>query len=58
MHLILHLIAFNKLSALLPAFTCARAIGNLSSICLDVNILSPALLVALASAYASDIIEK
>ena len=25
---------------MLPAFTCARAIGNLSSICFGVNILS------------------
>ena len=28
------------ISELLPAFTCARAIGNLRSICLEVNILS------------------
>ena len=34
------LISFNKLSELLPAFTCARATGNLWSICLGVNILS------------------
>ena len=33
-------IDFN-LSELLPAFTCARAIGNYWSICLGVNILSP-----------------
>ena len=33
------LISFNKLSELLPAFTCARAIGNLWSICLGVNVL-------------------
>ena len=26
---------------MLPAFTCARAIGNLWSICLDVKILIP-----------------
>ena len=38
-------ILLNKLSELLPAFTCARAIGNLWSICLGVNILSPAPLV-------------
>ena len=35
------LISFNKLSELVPAFTYARAIGNLWSICLGVNILSP-----------------
>ena len=35
------LILFSKFSDVLPAFTCARAIGNLSSICLGVNILSP-----------------
>ena len=35
------LISFNKLFELLPAFTCARDIGNLWSICLGVNILSP-----------------
>ena len=34
------IISFNKLSELLPAFTCARAIGNLCSICLGVRILS------------------
>ena len=34
-------ISFNKLSALLSAFTCARAIGNLWITCLGVNILSP-----------------
>ena len=34
------LISFNKRSKLLPAFTCARAIGNLWNICLGVNILS------------------
>ena len=34
------LISFSKFSDVLPAFTCARAIGNLSSICLGVNILS------------------
>ena len=52
------LITFNKLSALFPAFSFARAIGNLWSICLDVNILSPVPLVALASAYALDIIKE
>ena len=35
------LISFHKLSELLPAFTCARAIGNLWSICLGIDILSP-----------------
>ena len=35
------LISCNELSDLLPAFTCARAIGNLWTICLGVNILSP-----------------
>ena len=34
------LISFSKLSELLPAVTCARAIGNLWSICLGINILS------------------
>ena len=34
------LILFNKLFQLLPAFTYARAIGNLWSICLGVSILS------------------
>ena len=31
-------ISFNKLSELLPAFTYARAIGNIWSICLGANI--------------------
>ena len=35
------LISFNKFSDELPTFTCARAIGNLWSICLEVNISSP-----------------
>ena len=30
-----------KLSELVPGFTCARAIGNLWSICLGIDILSP-----------------
>ena len=38
------LISFSKFSDVLPAFTCVRAIGNLSSICLRVNISSPLLL--------------
>ena len=38
---IICLISFNKFSDVLPAFTCACAIGNLSSICLEVNVLSP-----------------
>ena len=32
-------ISFEKFSDVLPAFTCARAIGNLWSICLGVKIL-------------------
>ena len=35
------MISFNTFSELLPAFACARAIANLWSICLGVNILSP-----------------
>ena len=35
------IISFSNFSDVLPAFTCARAIGNLRSICLGVNILSP-----------------
>ena len=38
--------SFKKLSELLPAFTCARAIGNLWSICFGVNILIPVPLVS------------
>ena len=34
------LISFNKFSDVMPAFTCARAIGNLWSISLGVNILT------------------
>ena len=37
------LISFSKFSDVLPAFTCASAIGNIWSICLGVNILSPSL---------------
>ena len=48
----------NELSELLPAYTCARAIGNLWSICLGVSILSPVPLVALDLAFASAIIEE
>ena len=33
------LISVRKFSDVLPAFTCARAIGNLRSICFGVNIL-------------------
>ena len=33
-------ISFNRFSDVLPAFTCANAIGNLCSICLGVNILN------------------
>ena len=50
------LILFNKLSELLPAFTCTRAIGNFWSSCYGVNILSTVPLVALY--FASDIIEE
>ena len=50
------MISFNKLCKLLPAFTCARAIGNLWSIYLVVNILSPVLLDALS--FPSDTIEE
>ena len=32
------LISFTKFSDVIPAFTCARAIGNLGIICLGVNI--------------------
>ena len=53
---IISLILFDKLSELLPAFSCARAIGNHWSICLDVHILSPVPLVALV--FASDTIKK
>ena len=37
----IYLISFSKSSDALPTFTYARAIGNLSSICLGVNILRP-----------------
>ena len=39
------LILFSKFSDMLPAFTCAKAIGNLWSICLGVNIFTPFLYV-------------
>ena len=32
------LVSFSKFSDVLPIFTCARAMDNLSSICLGVNI--------------------
>ena len=32
-------ISFSKFQDVLPTFTCARAIGNLWSICLGLNIL-------------------
>ena len=35
----MRLISFSKFSDVLSAFTCTRAIGNLWSICLGVNIL-------------------
>ena len=34
----IYLISFSKFSDVLTAFTCARAIGNLWSICLRVHI--------------------
>ena len=34
------IISFIKFSYMLPVFICARAIGNIWSICLGVNILS------------------
>ena len=39
-------ILFSKFSDVLPAFTYARAIGNLLGICLRFNILSPSPFVA------------
>ena len=33
------MISFNTFLDTLPAFTCARAVGNLSKICLEVTIL-------------------
>ena len=44
---IICLISFNKFSDALPAFTCARAIGNHWSFCFVVNILRPLLYFAL-----------
>ena len=35
------LISFNKFSDVLPAVNCARAVGNLWSICWGVSILRP-----------------
>ena len=40
---IICLISFSRFSNILPAFTCASAIGNLWSICLGGNILRPSL---------------
>ena len=37
---IIYLISFSKFADVLPAFTCARVISNLGSICFGVNILS------------------
>ena len=51
------LIPFNKFSELFPAFTYARAIGNLWSNCLGVNILSP-LPSFFALFFVSDTIEE
>ena len=42
---IIFLISLGKFSDVLPAFTCARAIGNLWHTCLGVNIVSPSSLV-------------
>ena len=50
------LISYNKLCGLLPAFTSARAIGNLWSNCLGVSVLSPVPLVALF--FDSDAIKE
>ena len=36
---IIYLVSFSKFSDVLPAFTCTRAIANIWSICLGVNIL-------------------
>ena len=33
--------SFGKFSDVLPVFTCARAIVNLQSICLGVNVVNP-----------------
>ena len=38
---IIYLISFRKFSDVLPAFTCARVISNLWSICLEVKIFFP-----------------
>ena len=35
------LISFSKFSDVLPTFTCTSTIGNLSNICLGVNIFYP-----------------
>ena len=44
------LISFSKFSDVLPAFTCANALGNLRSICLGVKIFRPLQYFALYSA--------
>ena len=47
------LISFSTFLDVLPTFTCARAIGNFSIICLEINILR------LTDLYlASDIIKE
>ena len=51
---IICLISLNTFSELLPAFTCARAIGNFWSIYLGVNILN--LFPLVTSCFASDTI--
>ena len=50
------LISFSKFADAYPAFTCAIAIGNLWSICFEVNILSPSPWIDLN--LASDTIEE
>ena len=52
----INLISLSEFSDVLHAFTCARGIGNLWSICLGVNIFSTVPLVALS--FASDTIEE
>ena len=41
------MILFSRCPDVLPVFTCAEAFGNLWSICLGVNILSPLTFVSL-----------
>ena len=53
---IICVISFGMFPDVLPAFICASAIGNLSSICLGVNIFSPSPYFALC--LSSDTIEE